>query len=53
MQVARTTCERGDQTQNRVVRVALGDGHVQIVQALAQDLHDLGSHFTQVVILVQ
>jgi hypothetical protein len=37
---ARTTGQGDDHAEERVLRVAVDDFHVQAVQALAQDLHD-------------
>lgn len=51
MQLARTTRERRNHSENRVVRVALGNSHVQVVETLAQDIHDPGRDFAEVVIL--
>jgi hypothetical protein len=51
MQLARTTRKRRNHSENRVVGVALGNSHVQVVKTLAQDIHDPGRDFAEVVVL--
>lgn len=46
VQFAGTARQRSDQAENRILRVALGDCHVQVVQALSENIHDVGSKFT-------
>lgn len=43
--------ERSDQTEDRVMRVTIGDLHVQVVQAAAENIHDAGGEFTEIGVL--
>lgn len=51
MQLARMPRKRRNHSENRVVGVALGNSHVQVVETLAQDIHDPGRDFAEVVVL--
>lgn len=50
-QLVDPTSQRGDQAENRVLRVALDGHHVQGVQALAENGHDARSNSAQFRIL--
>lgn len=43
--------ERRNAANDGIVRVVLRDGHVQTLQALGENVHDLGSDFADVRIL--
>lgn len=52
-QLTSTARQRRNATDDRVVRVFLRSREVQALQALGEDVHDLGSHFADIGILHQ
>ena len=51
MELASAPGQRRNQSKNGIMRVPLNDGHVQIVQTLTEDIHDMGCDFAHVGVL--